>query len=39
MSEREAQALLDAARDQEARPDEITRRMQRGQVLEPAEDW
>ena len=39
MTEREAQALLDAARDQEARPEEVAKRMQRARVLEPAEDW
>jgi Ca-activated chloride channel family protein len=39
MSEREAHALLDAARDQEVRPDEIIERMQGAAVLEPSEDW
>lgn len=39
MSEHEARALLDAARDQEVRPDEIIERMQGAAVLEPSEDW
>ena len=39
MSEREARALLDAARDQEVSPEEIIERMQGGAVLEPSEDW
>lgn len=39
MSEREAQALLDAARDQEIDPAEMTRRRAGAEVLEPAEDW
>jgi len=39
MSEREAQALLDAARDQEVRPEEMAERMQGAAVLEPTEDW
>lgn len=39
MSEHEARALLDAARDQEVRPEEIIERMQGGTVLEPSQDW
>jgi Ca-activated chloride channel family protein len=39
MSPREAQALLDAARDQEVRPEEVIERMQGAAVLEPSEDW
>lgn len=39
MSEREAQALLDAARDQEVSPEEIIERMQGRAVLEPSQDW
>lgn len=39
MSEREARALLDAARDQEVSPEEIIERMQGAAVLEPSQDW
>ncbi len=39
MTEQEAKALLDAARDQEARPEDIMRRMQPAGVREPSEDW
>jgi Ca-activated chloride channel family protein len=39
MTEHEARALLDAARDQEVRPDEIIERMQGATVLEPSQDW
>jgi hypothetical protein len=39
MSQREAQALLDGQRDQEVRPDEIIKRLDRGRVAEPREDW
>jgi len=39
MSENEARALLDAARDQEVRPEEIIERMQGAAVLEPSQDW
>ena len=39
MTEQEAKALLDAARDQEARPEDIMQRMQPAGVLEPSEDW
>jgi tetratricopeptide (TPR) repeat protein len=39
MSEREARALLDAARDQEVSPEEIIERLQGAAVLEPSQDW
>jgi Ca-activated chloride channel family protein len=39
MSEREATAILDSARDQEVRPGDVVRRMQGGRVAEPSEDW
>jgi Ca-activated chloride channel family protein len=39
MTEQEAKALLDAARDHEARPEDIMRLMQPAGVLEPSEDW
>jgi hypothetical protein len=39
MTEREAQALLDAARDQEMHPAEIIRRQQDTRVLDPEQDW
>jgi Ca-activated chloride channel family protein len=39
MSEREAQAILDAARDQELQPGEIMRRLEGARVQEPQEDW
>jgi Ca-activated chloride channel family protein len=39
MSPHEARALLDAARDQEVRPEEIIERMQGAAVLEPSQDW
>jgi Ca-activated chloride channel family protein len=36
---RDAEALLDAQRDQEVRPDEIVRKLQGARVAEPREDW
>jgi Ca-activated chloride channel family protein len=39
MSQRDAEALLDAQRDQELRPDEMVRQQQGAQVAEPREDW
>lgn len=39
MSEHEARALLDAARDQEVRPEEIIERLQGAAVREPSQDW
>jgi Ca-activated chloride channel family protein len=39
MSAREAEAILDGQRDQEMRPDEMMRQLQRGRVAEPREDW
>jgi Ca-activated chloride channel family protein len=39
MTEREAAALLDAARDQEIDPAEMTRRRAGARVVEPTEDW
>ena len=39
MSRKEAAALLDAERNQEVKPDEITRQLQGAAVAEPAEDW
>jgi Ca-activated chloride channel family protein len=39
MSPHEARALLDAARDQEVRPEEIIERMHGAAVLEPSQDW
>jgi Ca-activated chloride channel family protein len=39
MSKAEAAALLDAQRDQEVRPDEVTKRIQGAGVAEPAQDW
>jgi Ca-activated chloride channel homolog len=39
MSPQEAAAVLDSQRDQEVRPDEITKRVQGAVVAEPAQDW
>lgn len=39
MTEQEAQALLDAARDQEVRPAEVIRRAENTRVLDPERDW
>ncbi len=39
MSRQEAAALLDAQRNQEVQPDEVTKRLQGATVGEPAEDW
>jgi hypothetical protein len=39
MSPKEAAALLDAERNQEVRPDEVTRQLEGAAVAEPAEDW
>ncbi|HXJ37528.1 MAG TPA: tetratricopeptide repeat protein [Candidatus Eisenbacteria bacterium] len=39
MSPHEAEALLDAQRDQEVRPDEIVQQLQGAGVAEPREDW
>jgi Ca-activated chloride channel family protein len=39
MSRKEAAALLDAERNQEVQPDEVTRQLQGAAVAEPAEDW
>jgi len=39
MSPKEAAALLDSERNQEVKPDEITRHLQGAAVAEPAEDW
>ena len=39
MSKEEAAALLDAQRDQEVRPDEVTKRLQGAVVAEPEQDW
>jgi tetratricopeptide (TPR) repeat protein len=39
MSQQEAAALLDAEREREVSPEEITRRLEGAQVLEPARDW
>jgi Ca-activated chloride channel family protein len=39
MSRQEAAALLDSQRDQELRPDEMTKRVQGAVLAEPAEDW
>jgi len=39
MSRQEAAALLDSQRDQELRPDEMTKRLQGAVLAEPAEDW
>ena len=39
MSPQEAAAVLDSQRDQEVRPDEITKRVQGAGVAEPAQDW
>jgi len=39
MTPQEAAALLDALRDQEIQPGDITRRLQGARVAEPREDW
>lgn len=39
MAPRDAQALLDAERDQEVRPDEVVKQLQGAGVAEPREDW
>ncbi|MGH7894669.1 MAG: tetratricopeptide repeat protein [Candidatus Binatia bacterium] len=39
MSPREAEALLDAQRDQEVRPDEMVQQLQGADVADPREDW
>jgi Ca-activated chloride channel family protein len=39
MSPQEAAALIDTAKNDELRPDEFARQVQRGRVTEPAQDW
>ena len=39
MAPQEAQALLDAERGDEVRPDEVVRRLGKAGVAEPAQDW
>jgi Ca-activated chloride channel homolog len=39
MSPDEAAALLDAQRAEEVSPEDIAKRMQKGRVVEPAQDW
>ena len=39
MNKREASALVDAARNDELRPEEFVRRVQGGALAQPAQDW
>jgi len=39
MTPQEAAALLDALRDQEIQPGDVTKQMKSARVAEPREDW
>ena len=39
MSQQEAAALIDTAKNDELQPDEFARQVQGGVVAEPAQDW